>query len=236
MAQLKGAIEHFASKSALNIAGLGRRTVAQLVDAGLVHSLADLYRLTRQQLLALEGFGERSAGLLLEAIERSKKVSLDRFLMGLGIRQVGQHIAKVLAREFGSLTRIIDSDDARFQQVSAIGPEISSSLVSYFSEAHNRRVIQDLLDSGFDILAESVAASARQTLAGKTFVFTGGLKDFTREQAGKLVEERGGRIASSVSKKTSYVVAGADAGSKLEQAAKTGITVLTEEEFRQLVE
>ena len=112
MAQLKGAIEHFASKSALNIAGLGRRTVAQLVDAGLVHSLADLYRLTRQQLLALEGFGERSAGLLLEAIERSKKVSLDRFLMGLGIRQVGQHIAKVLAREFGSLTRIIDSDEA----------------------------------------------------------------------------------------------------------------------------
>lgn len=236
MAQLKGAIEHFASKSALNIAGLGRKTVAQLVDAGLVHSLSDLYRLTREQLLALEGFGERSAGLLLEAIERSKKVSLDRFLMGLGIRQVGQHIAKVLAREFGSLTRIIDSDDARFQQVSAIGPEISSSLVSYFSEAHNRRVIQDLLDSGFDILAESVAASARQTLAGKTFVFTGGLKDLTREQAGKLVEERGGRIASSVSKKTAYVVAGADAGSKLEQAAKMGITVLSEEEFRQLVE
>ena len=236
MAQLKGAIEHFASKSALNIAGLGKKTVAQLVDAGLVHSLADLYRLTREQLLALEGFGERSAGLLLEAIERSKKVSLDRFLMGLGIRQVGQHIAKVLAREFGSLTRIIDSDDARFQQVSAIGPEISSSLVSYFSEAHNRRVIQDLLDSGFDILAESVAASAGQTLAGKTFVFTGGLKDLTREQAGKLVEERGGRIASSVSKNTAYVVAGADAGSKLEQAAKMGITVLTEEEFRQLVE
>ncbi|HEU4500068.1 MAG TPA: NAD-dependent DNA ligase LigA [Nitrospira sp.] len=236
MAQLKGAIEHFASKSALNIAGLGRKTVAQLVDAGLVRSLADLYRLTKEQLLGLEGFGERSAGLLLEAIERSKRVSLDRFLMGLGIRQVGQHIAKVLAREFGSLTRIIDSDDARFQQVAAIGPEISSSLVSYFSEAHNRRVIQDLLDSGFDIPAETDASSARQTLAGKTFVFTGGLKDLTREQAGKLVEERGGRIASSVSKKTAYVVAGADAGSKLEQAAKMGITVLTEEEFRQLVE
>jgi DNA ligase (NAD+) len=236
MAQLKGAIEHFASKSALNIAGLGRKTVAQLVDAGLVRSLADLYRLTREQLLALEGFGERSAGLLLEAIERSKRVSLDRFLLGLGIRQVGQHIAKVLAREFGSLTRIIDSDDARFQQVAAIGPEISSSLVSYFSEAHNRRVIQDLLDSGFDIPAEAITLSARQTLAGKTIVFTGGLKGLTREQAGKLVEERGGRIASSVSKKTAYVVAGADAGSKLEQAAKMGVTVLTEEEFRQLVE
>jgi DNA ligase (NAD+) len=173
---------------------------------------------------------------LLEAIERSKRVSLDRFLMGLGIRQVGQHIAKVLAQQFGSLTRIIDADDARFQQVAAIGPEISASLVSYFSEAHNRRVIQDLLDSGFSIPAESVASSASPTLAGKTFVFTGGLKDLTREQAGKLVEERGGRIASSVSKKTAYLVAGAEAGSKLAQAAKMGITVLTEEEFRKLIE
>jgi DNA ligase (NAD+) len=236
MAQLKGAIEHFASKSALNIAGLGKKTVAQLVDAGLVRSLADLYRLNKEQLLSLEGFAERSACLLLEAIERSKTVSLDRFLMGLGIRQVGQHIAKVLAKEFGSLARIMDSDNSRFQEVAAIGPEISTSLVSYFSEAHNRRVIQDLLDSGFDISAEPVAPSARGTLAGKTFVFTGGLKNLTRDQAGQLVEERGGRIASGVSKKTSYVIAGADAGSKLEQAIKLGVQVLTEEGFEELIE
>jgi DNA ligase (NAD+) len=235
-AQLKGAIEHFASKGALNIAGLGKKTVAQLVDAGLVRSLADLYRLAKPQLLTLEGFAERSASLLLEAVERSKHVSLDRLLMGLGIRQVGQHIAKVLAKEFGSLTRLMEADEARFLQVAAVGPEIASSLVSYFSEEHNRRVIQDLLDNGFTVEAPPPSSHDGAPLAGKTFVFTGGLKDLTREQAGQLVEERGGRIGASVSKKTSYVVAGKDAGSKLDQATKLGITVLTEEEFRTMVE
>lgn len=235
-AQLKGAIEHFASKGALNIAGLGKKTVAQLVDAGLVRSLADLYRLAKPQLLTLEGFAERSASLLLEAVERSKHVSLDRLLMGLGIRQVGQHIAKVLAKEFGSLTRLMEADEARFLQVAAVGPEIASSLVSYFSEEHNRRVIQDLLDNGFTVEAPPPSSHDGAPLAGKTFVFTGGLKDLTREQAGQLVEERGGRIGASVSKKTSYVVAGKDAGSKLDQATKLGITVLTEEEFRTIVE
>ena len=236
LAQLRGAIEHFASKSALNIEGLGKKTVAQLVEAGLVRTLADVYRLTKEQLLTLEGFAERSATLLLAAIERSKTVSLDRFLMGLGIRQVGQHIAKVLAREFGSLTSLMEVSEDRFQQVSAIGPEIAASLVSYFSEEHNRRVIRDLLDSGFTIEAPTSAASSRASLKGKTFVFTGGLNDLTREQAGRLVEERGGRIASSVSKKTSFVVAGEEAGSKLVQARKLGIAVLTEKEFRAMVE
>lgn len=236
MAQLKGAIEHFASKSALDIEGLGKKTVAQLVDAGLVRSLADLYKLSKPRLLELEGFAERSASLLLDAIERSKAVSLDRFLMGLGIRQVGQHIAKVLAKEFGSLARIIDADETRFQQISAIGPEISASLVSYFSEAHNREVIQDLLDRGFNISTVPSAASANDTLAGKIFVFTGGLTGLTREQAQQMVEERGGRVSSSVSKKTSYVVAGEDAGSKLALAGKLGIPVLTEQEFRRLLE
>jgi DNA ligase (NAD+) len=235
LAQLKGAIEHFASKSALNIEGLGKKTVAQLVEAGFVRSLADIYRLTKAQLLTLEGFADRSASLLLAAIERSKTVSLDRFVMGLGIRQVGQHIAKVLAREFRTLSRLMEADEGRFLQIAAIGPEIASSLVSYFSEEHNRRVIQDLLDSGLTIDV-SPASAPSQTLEGKTFVFTGGLKDLTREQAGQLVEERGGRVASSVSKKTSYVVAGEDAGSKLEQAAKLGVTVLSEKEFRALVE
>ena len=234
-AQLKGAVEHFASKGALNIAGLGRKTVAQLVDAGLVRSLADLYRLTKAQLLTLDGFADRSASLLLEAVERSKNVSLDRLLMGLGIRQVGQHIAKVLAKEFGSLMKLMEADEGRFLKVAAVGPEIASSLASYFSEEHNRRVIQDLLDNGFTIEASPPSSQEGAPLAGKTFVFTGGLKELTREQAGELVEKRGGRIAASVSKKTSYVVAGEDAGSKLDQATKLGITVLTEEEFRTLV-
>jgi DNA ligase (NAD+) len=234
-AQLKGAIEHFASKSALNIEGLGRKTVAQLVDTSLVRSLADLYRLTKPQLLELEGFADRSAGLLLAAIEHSKTVSLDRLLMGLGIRQVGQHIAKVLAREFASLAKIMEADEGRFRQVAAIGPEIGASLVSYFSEERNRRVIQDLMDSGLSIEAPP-RASAAASLAGKIFVFTGALSDLTREQAGQLVEEHGGRVASSLSKKTSYVVAGEDAGSKLQQAAKMGIVVLTEKEFLALVD
>jgi len=235
-AQLKGAIEHFASKSALNIEGLGKKTVGQLVDKGLVRSLADLYRLTKSQLLELEGFADRSASLLLDAIERSKTVSLDRFLLGLGIRQVGQHIAKVLAKEFGSLVDIINADGAKFQRVSAIGSEISSSLVSYFSEAHNRRVIQDLLDRGLAIPNVPLPAPANATLAGKIFVFTGGLAGLTREQAQQLVEECGGKVSSTVSKKTSYVVAGEEAGSKLEQASKMGVVVLTEQEFQQLIE
>jgi len=155
--------------------------------------------------------------------------------MGLGIRQVGQHIAKVLAREFGSLTRLMEADEGRFQQVMAIGPEIAASLVSYFSEVHNREVIQDLLNSGFTIEVAQPHSSGGARFAGKTFVFTGALKELTRKQAGQLVEERGGRLASSVSKRTSYVVAGEEAGSKLEQAVKLGVTVLTEQEFLGLV-
>src|SRR5262249_38823575 len=163
--QLKGAIEHFASKGALNIEGLGKKTVAQLVDAGLVRSLADLYRLTKPQLLTLEGFADRSASLLLDAIERSKTVPLDRFLMGLGIRQVGQHIAKILAGEFGSLPRLMEADEGRLLQINAVGPEIASSLVSYFSEEHNRRVIQDLMDSGFVVEAPPSPSQAGARLA-----------------------------------------------------------------------
>jgi DNA ligase (NAD+) len=234
-AQLKGAIEHFASKGALDIDGLGRKTVAQLVDRKLVLNLADLYRLTKPQLLELEGFADRSATLLLEAIERSKTVSLDRFLYGLGIRQVGQHIAKVLAREFGSLDAVMNADQARFWQVQEIGPEISSSLVSYFSEPRNRAVIQDLLDHGFHITGEPPERPLGASLSGLTFVFTGGLDAFTRDEAKRLVEERGGHVSSSVSKSTSYVVAGRDPGSKLEQARKLGVQILNEAEFARLV-
>lgn len=235
LAQLKGSIEHFASKQALNIEGLGRKTVAQLVDRGLVKSLADLYRLTREQLLTLDGFADRSATLLLESIERSKTVSLARFLMGLGIRQVGQHIAKVLAREFGSLEAIMDADAERFQQVKEIGPEISSSLVSFFQEASNRQVIDDLLALGVRVEGEAREPAAARPLAGKSFVFTGGLERFGREEAKALVERLGGSVSSSVSTHTSYVVAGREPGSKLKQAQQLGVRILTEDEFTELV-
>lgn len=237
VAQLKGAIEHFASKQALNIEGLGKKTVAQLVDHKLVESLADLYRLTRDQLLPLEGFAEKSTALLLDAIERSKIVSLDRFLMGLGIRQVGQHIAKVLAREFGTLDAIMNADEARFLEVKEIGPEISSSLASYFKEESNRRVIARLRELGMTITEQArPAAPESLPFAGKSFVFTGGLDRFTRDEAKSLVERLGGTVASSVSKRTTFVVAGHEPGSKLEQAQKLGIVVLNEQGFADLIE
>lgn len=236
VAQLKGAIEHFASKHALDIDGLGKKTVAQLVDRGLVHDLADLYVLTKEQLLTLEGFADRSAMLLLDSIERSKSVTLDRFLMGLGIRQVGQHIARVLAKQFGSLPRLMSASEEEFLNVREIGPEISGSLASFFNEERNRQVIARLLERGLAITIQPVeATTGSQSLAGKTFVFTGGLNGYSRDQAKQLVERQGGQVSSSVSKKTSYVVAGVDPGSKLEQAKKLGVKILTEEEFTDLL-
>jgi DNA ligase (NAD+) len=235
-AQLKGAIEHFASKHALNIEGLGKKTVAQLVDQGLVRSLDDLYRLTKDDLVQLDGFADRSATLLLTSIAESKSVPLDRFLMGLGIRQVGQHIAKVLAREFGSLNEILSADRERLQHIREIGPEISDSLVAYFAEPRNRNVITQLQESGVQIAPGMATGDrAKSPLAGKTFVFTGGLDHFSRTDAQLAVEMAGARLASSVSKKTSYVVVGRDPGSKLEQARALGVTILTEEEFASLI-
>jgi DNA ligase (NAD+) len=235
-AQLKGAIEHFASKHAMNIDGLGKKTVAQLVDKGLVRSPADLYRLTKDDLMNLDGFADRSATLLLKSIADSKTVPLNRFLMGLGIRQVGQHVAKILAREFVSIEEIMSADQERFQQIHEIGPEISESLAAYWSEPHNQAVIAQIRESGVQVGPGLATGDRRKSpLAGKTFVFTGGLDHFTRDGAQQAVEAAGARVSSSVSKKTSYVVAGRDPGSKLEQARKLGVTILTEQEFTSLI-
>ncbi|MDE3117437.1 MAG: NAD-dependent DNA ligase LigA [Nitrospirota bacterium] len=236
-AQLKGSLEHFASKQALNIDGLGEKTVAQLVEQGLVRELPDLYELTKDRLLALEGFADKSASLLLNAIQRSKQTTLDRFLMGLGIRQVGRHIAKVLARRFGTLDAIMAADRDTLENVHEIGPEIAASLESFFREERNRRVIRRLLDLGMMVEEPTrPEGGAARPLEGKTFVFTGGLATLGRDAAKRLVEDRGGRVTSSVSKQTDYVVAGAEAGSKLEEARRLGVRVLTESEFRALLE
>jgi len=235
-AQMKGAIEHFASKSALNIDGLGKKTVAQLVDHGLIRDLADLYRLSREQIIDLDGFAERSATLLLDAISRSKHVSLERFLFGLGIRQVGQHIAMVLAKEFGSLDAIMSADHERLQAVREIGPEISANLASYFQEQSNRRVIDHLRELGVSVAVTStVSDGGSQRLTGKNFVFTGGLESMSRDEAASLVKRLGATVSSSVNKRTSYVVAGTDPGLKLDQARKLGIPVLNKDEFVALV-
>lgn len=237
-AQLKGAIEHFASKGAANIAKLGEKTVSHLVDRGLVRDLADLYALTKEQILSLDGFANRSASLLLNAIERSKQISLDRFLTGLGIRQIGRHIAKVLAAQFRTLDAIMNADRETLEAVHEIGPEIARSLTTFFQEDRNRRVITRFLEMGLAITVETTRAEASKgrKLEGKTFIFTGGLERYTREEAKRLVEEFGGRVTSSVSKQTDYVVVGKDPGSKLEEAKRVSVPVLTETEFTALLE
>ncbi|MGD9729551.1 MAG: NAD-dependent DNA ligase LigA, partial [Nitrospiraceae bacterium] len=239
VAQLKGAIEHFASKTAMNIDGLGKKTVAQLVDRGLVKNLADLYSLDKTQLLTLDGFADRSASLLLESIARSKQPPFDRFLMGLGIRQVGQHIARVLAKHFGDLPPLMAADRERLEQIHEIGPEIAGSLESFFQEERNRQVIAQLLEYGVQTMMLPDAAGPQpaggSAISGKIFVFTGSLQQYDREEAKRLVEELGGTVTSSVSKRTSYVVAGSDPGSKFDQAKKLGVRVMSEEEFTDLL-
>ena len=236
-AQVKGALEHFASKHALNIAGLGKKTAAQLVESGLVTNLADLFALTKDQILKLEGFADRSASLFMEALERSKHVSLERFLYGLGIRQVGEHTAKVLSRRFGSLDAIMAADHDTFESVHEIGPEIASSLESFFQETHNREVIDRLRRLGFTITTERGHDAARsRSFEGKVFVFTGGLSRLSRDDAKRRLEEAGARVTSSVSKHTDYVVVGVEPGSKLDEAKRLGVTTLTESDFLALLE
>jgi DNA ligase (NAD+) len=234
---VKGALEHFASKHALNIAGLGKKTAAQLVESGLVTNLADLFALNKDQVLKLEGFADRSASLFMEALERSKHVSLERFLYGLGIRQVGEHTAKVLRRRFGSLDAIMAADHATFESVHEIGPEIASSLESFFRETHNREVIGRLRQLGLTITTEHGHDAGRsRSFEGKVFVFTGGLSRLSRDDAKRRVEEVGARVTSSVSKHTDYVVVGVEPGSKLEEAKRLGVTILTESDFLALLE
>lgn len=235
-AQLKGGIEHFASKGALNIEGLGRKTVAQLVNQHLVQDLSELYRLTKDQILSLEGFADKSATQLLVAIEQSKTSSLDRFLFGLGIHHVGSHVAKILANQFGALENLMAATEETLLQIHEIGPEIAHSVVTFFHESRNRAVLNRMAELGVEVEKLSVDHAAQaKPWAGKIFVLTGGLDGYTRQEAKELIEQRGGRVTSSVSKKTDYVVAGADPGSKLENAKKLGIQILDEKEFSELL-
>jgi DNA ligase (NAD+) len=235
-AQLKGGIEHFSSKGALSIEGLGKKTVGQLVSQNLVKDLADIYRLTKGQLLGLEGFGEKSAAQLLVAIEQSKATTLERFLFGLGIHHVGSHMAKVLASAFGSLPRVMAATEDTLLSIHEIGPETAQSVVVFFAETRNRNVIKSMLELGICI-GECLVED--QTIAkpwkGKYFVLTGSLKSSTRQEARQRIEQLGGRVTSSVSRKTDFVVVGTDPGSKLDDAKRFGIQILNEEEFSNLL-
>jgi DNA ligase (NAD+) len=234
---LKGSLEHFASKSALNIEGLGKKTVAQLVEKGFVQDLSDLYTLRKDQLLELEGFAEKSATQLLVEIDKSKHVSFSRFLIGLGIRHVGIHIARILAKHYGSLDNLKETTEEELLHIHAVGPEIAASVTSFFQESRNLMVLQRMEELGVQVQQEArTLGSHAQPLRGKIFVLTGTLKGYSRQEAKQHIEDLGGRVTSSVSKHTDYVVAGNDPGSKFTTATKLGVPILHEEDFSLLIQ
>ena len=232
-ARIKEAIRHFASRRAADIEGLGEKLVDQLVEKGLVRRISDLYHLTKEQLASLERMGDKSAQNLLDQLQRSKGMSLARLIYALGIRYVGEHIAEVLAERFGSIDELAKASYEELVEIPEIGPRIAQSIVDFFASEDNRRLIEELKAVGIDPRAER--PKEKGPLAGKTFVFTGRLSDMTREEAKRLVESLGGKVASSVSRKVDYVVVGEDPGSKLDRARALGIPTLSEEEFKELV-
>lgn len=238
-AQRKQAILHFASRRAIDIDGLGEKLVNQLIDRELVHTPADLYRLDIDTLAGLERMAGKSARNLVTAIEDSKKTTLPRFIYALGIRHVGEATAKALASHTGDLDRLMDMNAEQLQQIPDIGPIVAQSIADFFSEAHNREVIEQLLSCGLQWEKPSHIAqpSSRTNLAvpGKTFVLTGTLPTMTRDQAKNRIEQQGGKVTGSVSSATSYVVAGSDPGSKYAKAIELGIPVLDEDQLLSLL-
>jgi DNA ligase (NAD+) len=234
-AQRKHAILHFAQRRALDIEGLGEKLVDQMVDAGVIRTLPDLYRLGLANLVALERMGDKSAQNVLAALEHSKATTLPRFLYGLGIRHVGESTARDLARHFGQLDPIMDASVEQLLEVPDVGPIVAESIHAFFQQPHNREVIAQLRACGVHWEEGEPAARAPQPLAGMTVVLTGTLPTLSREQAKEMLEAAGAKVAGSVSKKTNYVVAGAEAGSKLDKARELGVEVLDEDGLRRLL-
>jgi DNA ligase (NAD+) len=238
-AQRKQAILHFASRRAMDIEGLGDKLVDQMVDHAIVRTPADLYQLGLTALANLERMADKSANNILSAIEKSKQTTLARFIYALGIRNVGEATAKELAAHLGSLDRLIEADNERLQQIPDIGPVVAQSIVDFFAEQHNCEVIEQLRASGVhwdEHAGEPELSSAAAPLQGKTFVLTGTLPNMSREEAKESIESLGGKVTGSVSKKTDYVVVGADPGSKYDKALSLGITILDEAGLQALLQ
>jgi DNA ligase (NAD+) len=227
-AQIKGRIVHFASKRAMDIDGLGEKLVEQLVDRNVVSDVSDLYYLTLEKLVSLDRMADKSARNLLDAVEGSKRPSFARFLYGLGIRHVGEHVASLVASRYETIDQLMDAETEALLLIREVGPEAANSIRAFFGDAKNRETIARMIAAGLTITYRTVQT---KPLAGKTFLFTGTLERFTRDDARRFVEEQGAATASSVSRKVDYVVAGGDPGSKLTKARSMGITVLSEEEF-----
>jgi DNA ligase (NAD+) len=228
--QITGRIIHYASRDATNIAGLGDKTAADMVKKGLVKDIADLYKLSVEDILKLDGFAQKSAGQLHEAIQGTKDPRLDRFLYALGIRHVGQHVARVLAQKHRSLEALQKAAREEIERTTEIGPEISRSVAQFFKQKENRSVLKSLSEAGVKV--QDMPPGKKATpLEGTTFVFTGKLEGYARQEAEKAVEDLGGRAASSVSRETDFVVAGKDPGKKYDDAKELGIKIIDEKEF-----
>jgi DNA ligase (NAD+) len=235
-AQRKQAILHFAHRRAVEIEDLGDKLVDQLVDAGVVKTLPDLYRMGFTALVALERMAEKSANNVLASIEKSKHTTLPRFLFGLGIRHVGEATAKELARHFGKMDAIMDASTEKLLEVADVGPIVAQSIRLFFDQPHNREVVAQLRACGVVWEEGAPAPTTPKPLSGKTFVITGTLPGMGRDEARALIEAAGGKVAGSVSKKTHFVVAGAEAGSKLDKARELGVPVLDETGLKEMLD
>jgi DNA ligase (NAD+) len=235
-AQRKQALLHFAGRRALDIEGLGERLIEQLVDGGLVHTPADLFRLGIGTLAGLERMADKSAANVIAALEHARATTLERFIYALGIRHVGEATARDLARHFGSLDPLMSAPEAALLEVPDVGPVVAASIAAFFAEPHNREVIEQLRAAG--VHWQEGAPAARPpagALAGRTFVLTGTLPAWPRDEAKAAIEAAGGKVAASVSKRTDYVVAGEAAGSKLDKARELGIAIIDEAQLRTLL-
>jgi len=232
-AKLRETILHFASRGVMNIDGMGDTLVNQLTDRKMVKDVADLYKLTKEKLLSLDRMGDKSAENVLREIENSKKLPLERVIYGLGIRFVGERTAQFLAEHFGTMEAIEKASEEELQQVEEVGPRIAKSIVEFFAEPKNRELVEELRAAGLSMRGKKKERGTK--LAGKTFVLTGTLANYTRDEAKKMIEDAGGKVAGSVSKKTDFVVAGADAGSKLDKAKELGVAVIDEVGMRELL-
>ncbi|MGA8868039.1 MAG: NAD-dependent DNA ligase LigA [Candidatus Sulfotelmatobacter sp.] len=231
-AKLRETILHFASRGVMNIDGMGDALVTQLTERGLVKNVADIYKLSKKDLLSLERMGDKSAQNILDEIDNSKKLPLERVIYGLGIRFVGERTAQFLAEHFGSMEALEKAGIEELQNVNEVGPRIAESIAEFFSIPANRKLVERLREAGLTLAGEKKQRGTK--LAGKVFVLTGTLAHFTRDEAKKLIEDAGGKVTGSVSKKTDYVVAGADAGSKLDKAKELGVAVIDEKEMEKL--
>jgi DNA ligase (NAD+) len=235
-AQLKERLRFYAHRNSMDIEGLGTAIIDQLVDSGLVHSIPDVYSLTLDQLVNLERMGKKSAQNLVEGIEASKERGLSRVLTGLGIRHVGEHAAELLADEFHSIDALLEASEDRLSRIAGIGPVLAKSIYQFFSSTPGRKIVEDLRAHGLKLTQDVKAPTPGQAdLTGKTFVVTGTLPHYSREEIEGLIKQFGGRATGSVSKKTSYVVAGEKAGSKLEKARELGVPILSEDDFDKLI-